>query len=749
MLQIRRNSWQTLLVGLIILSGLNGFCLGQGYNKNHRNQQQPANRQAQRYQNAPAVGGMGEPGAGPPQTQTPPERRHTANEMIKAMNPKQDPCNDFYDYVCGNWMQSQNVSYETQEGELITVASRLEGKVIQQLQRRLEDTGRSQPVVTKFYKSCCSTNWNEQKMFIKTFVAHYGGLPDIGDTWRERSYQWFEIIAKLKVDFNLDILITFENPPNGRAVLKEPSKTILPSDLCNSDPSSRTDENDKVFEVIQTEIKEKLQSWLDFSDADANRLAGDIQRFEFDLCKYMKKDELLEVQGAEEVENATTFGPVEVRPMNKFNGTPGASRNMNMMKIANFKNANDLENNPKLITFASLCLGQSQGQGRTDFEIQNADYLQYLTSIAGRKPSFAYYIMYRALAELSLPLNLPQAERKLFCVQKAMQVFPDYLGYLYQLNVLPHMREYIKQDVASIFRDIKEAIPRSMRKNIDAIQISEPLYQQTMGEQLYTNVKTNGNYWEILKSVTINGAAQPTVPQRGRGPAPVHIQNLVEAFATHISSNERTLQYGWGLLQPPFYSYNYPKSLKYSGLGYGIARELLLHHVDEQIWEVGKHAGFSQHVDDFKVNRECFRAQVSSYLFNTPEVYRNGSQLREIMADASALSVAFLAYNNWLEKQDAQNPELKFETLPNMNFTNTQLFFVNFAQSRCADRYAMEPTEPSESFPMDLHTIERWNVNGPLSNEEEFGLDFSCDLGAEMNSADKCSIMTNDFKRGY
>lgn len=311
------------------------------------------------------------------------------------------------------------------------------------------------------------------------------------------------------------------------------------------------------------------------------------------------------------------------------------------------------------------------------------------------------------------------------------------------------MREYIKQDVASIFRDIKEAIPRSMRKNIDAIQISEPLYQQTTGEQLYTNVKTNGNYWEILKSVTINGAAQPTVPQRGRGPAPVHIQNVVEAFATYISSNERTLQYGWGLLQPPFYSYNYPKSLKYSALGYAIARELLLHHVDEQIWEVGKHSGFSQHVDDFKANRECFRAQVSSYLFNTPEVYRNGTQLREIMADTSALSVAFLAYNNWLEKQDAQNPELKFETLPNMNFTNTQLFFVNFAQSRCADRYAMEPTEPSESFPMDLHTLERWHVNGPLSNEEEFGLDFSCDLGAEMNSADKCSIMTNDFKRGY
>ncbi|XP_075146574.1 endothelin-converting enzyme homolog [Haematobia irritans] len=747
MLQTRRIL-KTILLALLINANTHHHGHAQGYagvgGKGYRNQQQ-TNRQPQNQ----AVGIVA-----PPQIQSVHERRRTSEEMRKYLNTETDQCEDFYDYACGNWLKAQNVS-ESEENHVITLNNRLELKVIEQLQRRFEDPSRHHPVVNKFYRSCNSVSEMDQKSFIKTLVSHYGGLPDIKDTWRERNYVWSDIIARLKLDYNLDILITFTNPPNGKPILSEPQNTILPTELCNAEAASQIDEKDEIFDAIQMEIKEKLQSWFQFEEADATRLAGDIQRFEFDLCKFMRKGELLNVGNevaSDLEENSIGEGPPQGASSSKF------GRNRENQRGA----SPDLEDNPKLINFVQLSLGQAQGTGRSDFETPSPEYLQYLTSIIGRKPSFANYIIYRALSELTIPVvGQPMEERKAFCIRKTMEIFPAYMGNLYQNTIQGPMREFIKQDVATIFRDIKEAMPRNMRKYVDSLQISEPIYPPGLDNTL-SGIKINGNYWEILKSVTIISRQSPAPgtgggpQQRGRNsasPPPSSLPNAVEAFASSMASNDKFIHYGWGLLQPPFYSYNYPKSLKYSSLGYAIARELVKRFIDEQQSLEGKAmSSYSQiEFNEFLTNRECFRSQVSGYFFNTPELFRNGTQLREIMADVSALSIAFLAYTKWLDKQDVSNTELKLETLPHMNLSNTQLFFLNYAQMRCAAEYTTEemPSDIAQFFPLDLHSVERLNVNGPLANDMEFGLDFGCPLGVEMNYGDKCSIISNDFKSGY
>ncbi|XP_013118426.2 neprilysin-11 [Stomoxys calcitrans] len=731
---LERQIFLSALLALILAS--------QAYAaKANRNQQQTKQRQAQNYQNTVPIGPP------VPEFQTIKERHYTSGEMLKLMNLEGDPCMDFYDYVCGNWLQAQNVS-ESEENQIITLNNRMELNVIRLLQRKFEYTNNTNSVVYKFYRSCISATEEDQRAFAKGFVSSYGGLPDIKDTWRERSYQWNDIIAKLKLDYNLDILITFSNLPNGRPVLSEPQSTILPTELCNSEAASQIDEKDEIFDAIQMDIKDKLQAWFAFEEADATRLAGDIQRFEFDLCKYMRKSELLNVAppGEEETaaeDNSTARGPgVRNRAQNRNNA--------------------ELENNPRLNNFVSQMLGLAQGQARSEFEAtSSAEYLQYLISINGRKPSFANYIIYRALSELTLPVGQPPEERQTFCIRKAMQTFPEYVGNLYQSSIGGRFKDFMKQDIASIFREIKEAVPRNMKKYVDSLQVSEPLYAAGPAtEPQSVVISVNGNYWEILKSVIITNNQQQapqmgaTGQQRGRSNTPLpSVANVVEAFATNLASNEKHIQFGYGLLKPPFYFFNYPRSLKYSSLGFVLARELVKRYIDEQQSLEGRALSSYAQLDlnEFLTNRACFRSQVSGYFFNTPDEFRNGTQLKEIMADASALSIAFLAYNNWLEKQDALSPELKFETMPNMNFSNTQLFFINFAQIRCSAKYTKEEGagEFLEYFPRDLNTLERWNVNGPLSNDMEFGLDFNCPLGSEMNFGDKCSIISNEFKSGY
>lgn len=53
----------------------------------------------------------------------------------------------------------------------------------------------------------------------------------------------------------------------------------------------------------------------------------------------------------------------------------------------------------------------------------------------------------------------------------------------------------------------------------------------------------------------------------------------------------------------------------------------------------------------------------------------------ENIADNGGMKQAFRAYMKWLSRPEITAEEIKDETLPGFeNYTNTQLFFINFAQ---------------------------------------------------------------------
>jgi len=108
----------------------------------------------------------------------------------------------------------------------------------------------------------------------------------------------------------------------------------------------------------------------------------------------------------------------------------------------------------------------------------------------------------------------------------------------------------------------------------------------------------------------------------------------------------------------------------------------------------------------------------------------------ENIADNGGIKQAFWAYKKWLQTAVGQDA-LVNETLPGLNATNTQLFFLNFAQVWCG---AMRPEASRNKLKTAVHSPGKFRVIGTLSNSAEFAKEYNCPVGSPMNPAKKCSV---------
>ncbi|KAI8130418.1 hypothetical protein FF38_12611 [Lucilia cuprina] len=685
------------------------------------------------------------------------EREHKAREILKYMNLEGDACKDFYDYACGNWLQEQNTDMAS-EGELISVQSQMEQFVNKQLQAILNEPIVSQEamgikVAKDFYKSCLRVPASSpaQRNFMHTFISHHGGLPDINRiNWDANNYNWIHVIADLRRKYGLDILIGLtidRTTPNHKAIyIEEPRTTLLPVELCSSLAAREIDEKDQVFDKIQGEIKDNLRKFSEITESNALRISGAILRFEFDLCKYMRMDQLttpLDEEGEMALNSNRRGHPARIVE-NRMHGVRQSATNT-------LQSLNSLSDTYQ-INFKEF-IDRSLDTGTiSQVYFRSEEYFKQLSHISkkGLQASFAHYIMYRALTEINFPLNERNEQRPFYCANQVMRYLPQVLSKVYsdkftQLEVKQDIQEmsyiikmvfskYLQTDVQWMTENTKRAI----KLKLNTLKITFPFYQPNADILRGLPLHDDQDYWHKLETLMMYNANQTVQQVRLTND---HF-NYIEAPA--VSIQQKPLAYeivvGYGLLQKPFYSPSYANSLKYSSIGVAIAREII---------KIFDHEGLLQHpmntfpydpttMDNFPLISECFRVQMSNHFHNNPNVFRNATKLREIMVETSALNIAFTAYINWLQQDGRPRRELELETLPDVNFTNTQLFFINFAQTHCAARHKVELAP--EFLPLYRRTMEQYDINGPISNNVEFGRDFSCELGAEMNLDDKCLL---------
>ena len=196
-----------------------------------------------------------------------------------------------------------------------------------------------------------------------------------------------------------------------------------------------------------------------------------------------------------------------------------------------------------------------------------------------------------------------------------------------------------------------------------------------------------------------------------------------------------------GILQPPFFDFTIDPAVNFGGIGVVIGHEMT-HGFDD---EGSKYDGKGnlrewQTPEDRKAFTERTDCEADEYSGfeaapahgDTPAQKLNGKlTLGENTADNGGLRIAWMAL---LDTLAAQGKSVSGQI---DGYTEAQRYFLGFAQVWCQNQ-----TEPSarQSALTDPHSPGRWRVNGTVQNFDEFGKAFGCTKGQPMVPANSCRV---------
>jgi len=196
-----------------------------------------------------------------------------------------------------------------------------------------------------------------------------------------------------------------------------------------------------------------------------------------------------------------------------------------------------------------------------------------------------------------------------------------------------------------------------------------------------------------------------------------------------------------GILQPPFFDPNIDPAVNFGGIGVVIGHEMT-HGFDD---EGSKYDGKGnlrewQTADDRKAFTERTDCEVNEYSGfeaaaahdDVPAAKLNGKlTLGENTADNGGLRIAWIALLDTLAAEHKSIDE-KVD-----GYTEAQRYFIGFAQVWCQNQ-----TEESarQSALVDPHSPGRWRTNGSVQNFDEFGKAFGCTKGQPMYPVNSCRV---------
>jgi putative endopeptidase len=204
---------------------------------------------------------------------------------------------------------------------------------------------------------------------------------------------------------------------------------------------------------------------------------------------------------------------------------------------------------------------------------------------------------------------------------------------------------------------------------------------------------------------------------------------MVNAF---YSPDRNRMVFPAGILQTPFYQVDHSVAVNLGGMGMVVGHELTHGFDDEgsQFDAVGNMTNWWQPDTEklFKQRTQCVVDQYSRYDAGGTKL--NGKLTAgENIADIGGLKLALAAYR----QLRASAPETDVAD----GFTEDQQFFLSVGQTWCAKA---RPEYEAMLTTVDPHSPPRWRVNGSVSATPDFAKAFRCKVGAKMRPANQCVV---------
>lgn len=645
----------------------------------------------------------------------------TAANVLAALDSTVDPCTDFYAYACGGWIKNTTLPPD----KAITVRSfntiQDENEIL--LKRILEEvaanpgTDPDRQKLGAFWTSCMNEAAIDAKGIgpISPTLAKIDALKDKKKLMAlvgELNAQGYPALLGAWVD---------ADPKNPRLAILQVAQggTGLP------DREYYLAEDKAEIRAQYQTHAEKLFALAGFSEADAKKAAADVLAFETKLAGVQWKQEQLR-------DATATYNKLDRAGLEKI--TPGldwgaylAAHGRSDLTQINVLTPSFFEGEAKLLAATPL------PTLRTYLKWQVLNAASDNLADPFEQEAFQFYgrVLYG---------QQEQSERWKRCIEKTDGTVGDLLAKAYVAEAFPGESKPVAVDMISrIEGSFEEGLAglawmddetrtRAVEKaRAITNKIGYPNAWRTYGfevtpDDFFGNVQrgtvADTQYW-------LEKAEKPIDPDTWFMTAPT-----VNAY---YNPSQNEIVFPAGILQPPFFSIDYPKAMNFGAMGMVMGHELT-HGFDD---EGRKFDGqglltdwwATEAVERFETAAACVDSQYDAFEVQ-PGLHLNGElTLGENIADLGGSRTAYRAYRKWV----AENGE---ETaVPGL--TGDQLFFVALGQAWCS---VASPEVQRVRAATDPHAAPRFRVNGPLVNLPEFAAAFQCEPGEPMHPTETCEV---------
>jgi putative endopeptidase len=202
----------------------------------------------------------------------------------------------------------------------------------------------------------------------------------------------------------------------------------------------------------------------------------------------------------------------------------------------------------------------------------------------------------------------------------------------------------------------------------------------------------------------------------------------------YYNASQNNINFPAGILQPPFFDKTADDAVNFGGIGVVIGHELT-HGFDDQGSKFAGDGNLTNWWTDsdrkeFEKRTTCVADEYSKFVA-VEDVHLNGRlTLGENTADNGGIHIALMALRKAMAK-DASIAQTK------EGFSPEQRFFIGFAQVWCENR---TPESARLLAKTDPHSPGEYRVIGTVQNNADFAKAFNCKPGQKMVSENACHV---------